>query len=113
MPRARSRLALVLAVLWMLAMTGRLYPGFGDTIRVDGRLTTVARYLSDRCDERIGPAAATCLAEGDEEAQLLLRREQAKSVLFIVGPLLLYVLGWLPVRLVRERLRPARLRPEG
>jgi hypothetical protein len=109
----RSRLALVLAVLWMLAMTWRIYPQFAGTIRVDGRLTTVASYLSDRCGERIGPAAATCLAEGDEEAQLLLRQEQAKSVLFIIAPLLLYVLAWLPLRLLRERLRLARLRPEG
>jgi hypothetical protein len=113
MTRGSFRLALALAALWMLAMTWRLYPQFGDAIRVDGRLTTVASYLSDRCGQRVGPAAVTCLAEGGEEAQLLLRQEQAKSVLFILAPLLVYVFAWLPLRLLRERIRPPRLRPEG
>jgi len=113
MPRFTPRLFLVLAGLWMLAMTWRLYAQFGDTIRVEGRLTSVSSYLADRCGQRVGPAAATCLAEAGEEAQLLLRQEQAKSVLFIVAPLLFYLLAWLPVRFVRERLRGSSLRPLG
>ncbi len=103
MVRANPRLFLALAGLWMLAMTWRIYPQFGDTIRVEGRLTSVSSYLADRCGQRVGPAAVTCLAEGGEEAQLLLRQEQAKSVLFIVAPLLFYFLAWLPLRRLRER----------
>jgi hypothetical protein len=80
------RLALVLAALWMLAMTGKLYPQFGDTIRVDGRLTTVASYLDDVCGHRVGPAAATCLTQTGQQGQRMLRQEQAKSVLMIIAP---------------------------
>lgn len=108
MKAARSPLFLVLAALWMLAMTLRIYPQFGDTIRVDGRLTTVADYLGDACGQRVGPAAATCRDESGEKAQLMLRQEQGKSVLIILAPLLFYVALWCPARLVRERLRGSR-----
>jgi hypothetical protein len=107
---ARSRLFLVLAALWMLAMTWRIYPQFGDAIRVDGRLTTVADYLGDVCGQRVGPAAATCRDESGEKAQLLLREEQGKSVLFILAPLLFYVALWCPARLLETRLRGPRAR---
>jgi hypothetical protein len=100
----------LVAGLWMLAMTARLYPQFGDTIRVGGHLTSVESYLGDRCGQRVGPAVAACLAESGKEARLLLRQEQAKSILFIVGPILFYLLAWLPVRLVRERHEAARTR---
>ena len=104
MASARGRLFLVLAALWMLAMTARLYPQFGDRIRVDGRLTTVASYLEESCAQRVGPAAVTCFAERGEEAQLLLRHEQGKSILFIIAPLLFYFLVWYPARLLRQRI---------
>jgi hypothetical protein len=108
MTAAPSRLFLALAALWMLAMTARLYPQFGDAIRVDGRLTTVSAYLGEVCGQRVGPAAATCLDETGEEAQLQLRREQGRSVLVIVAPLLFYVGLWWPARLLRERARALR-----
>lgn len=100
-----TRLFLALAALWMLAMTWRIYPQFRDTIRVDGRLTTVSAYIEDACGERVGPAAETCLAETGEAAQLMLRREQGKSVLMIVAPLLFYVGIWRPSQLLRARAR--------
>jgi hypothetical protein len=99
-----SRVALALAALWMVAMTARLYPQFKDTVRVDGRLTTIAQFLEDSCGQRIGPAAVTCLAESGEQAQLLLRQEQGKSVLLIMAPLLGWGLICFPARLVRVRL---------
>ena len=99
------RYLLAVAVLWMLAMTWRLYPQFKDAVRVDGRLTTVAGYVQDMCRERLGPAAATCLAESGEEAQRLLRREQGKSVLFVVAPLLLYLAALALLGLYRRRRR--------
>jgi hypothetical protein len=106
----RARLFLVLAALWMLPMAWRIYPHFGDAIRIDGRLTTVAEYLDDACGQRVGPAAATCAAESRERAQLLLRREQGRSVLLIEGPLLVYLLIYLPLRVLADwrRSQPAR-----
>ncbi|HZL60227.1 MAG TPA: hypothetical protein VFC38_11080 [Stellaceae bacterium] len=88
--------AALLLALWMTAMTVRLYPQFKDTLRVDDRLVTVNEYIEDTCDERLGPTAGTCLAEAAAEAQILLRREQAKSILLILGPAVLYLI-YLPL----------------
>lgn len=103
---ATPRLAyylVVLAIAWMAVMTWRIYPQFKDAVRVDGRLTTVGDYIADTCGERVGPAAATCLAEARETARRLLRREQGKSVLLIEAPLLAYLLVYAPVALWRGR----------
>jgi hypothetical protein len=97
-----SRYFVVLAVVWVVAMTWRIYPQFKDAVRVDGRLTTVGEYIEETCGQRIGPAAATCLAEAGEQARQLLRREQGKSVLLIEAPLLGYLVIYLPLRLIVE-----------
>jgi hypothetical protein len=97
-----SRYFLVLALAWVVAMTWRIYPQFKDAVRVDGRLMTTAEFVEEACGQRIGPAAATCLAETREQAQQLLRREQGKSVLLIEAPLLGYLLIYLPLRLLIE-----------
>ena len=52
----------VLVIAWIAVMTWRIYPQFGDAVRVDGRLTTVADYIEGTCGERGVPAAETCLA---------------------------------------------------
>jgi hypothetical protein len=91
-----SRYFLLLATVWVIAMTWRIYPDFGDGLRIDGRVTSVEDYVNDSCTQRVGPAAQTCLAEAAGEAQILLRREQAKSVLMITAPILLYLLASLP-----------------
>jgi hypothetical protein len=109
---APARLFLALALLWMAALTWRLYPQFGDMIRVGGRLTTIASYLADTCGQRVGPAATTCRAETGAQAQFLLRREQGKSVLLILAPLFPYMVWW-TARLLRERRRPNRSRASG
>lgn len=103
-----ARYFALLAVAWMIAMTWRLYPQFKDAIRVDGRLTTVEDYVGAVCGERVGPAAATCLAEARENARRLLRREQGNSILLIIGPILGYLAIYLPaaVWLGRRRLAP-------
>jgi len=82
-------------------MTWQLYPQFKDAVRVEGRLTTVADYIDDTCGQRVGPAAETCLAEARAAAQLLLRREQGKSILLIEAPLFLYLVIYLPPLLLR------------
>ncbi|HXP31724.1 MAG TPA: hypothetical protein VN832_11575 [Stellaceae bacterium] len=94
-----SRYFVIFAVVWMIGMTWRIYPQFKDTIRVDGRLTNVADYLDEVCGQRVGPAAAACLAEMHKRARILLRREQGKSILLIDAPLLGYLLLYLPLRL--------------
>jgi hypothetical protein len=97
-----SRYFVVLAVVWMVAMTWHIYPQFKDAVRVDGRLMTAGEYVEETCGQRIGPAAVTCLAEAREQAQQLLRREQGKSVLLIEAPLLGYLVIYLPLRLLVE-----------
>jgi hypothetical protein len=102
-----SRIFLLLATVWLVAMTWRLYPQFGDAVRADGRVTTVENYIDDACSQRVGPAAQTCLAEATANAQLKLRREQGKSILLIVAPLGLYLLAVLPRRIrAGAALRP-------
>ena len=102
----RSRLFLAFVILWMVAMTWRLYPQFKDAIRVDGRLTTVSAFVDDACGQRVGPAVATCLAEAGEQARLLLRSEQGKSILVIIAPVAVYLLAAAAMHLVHPRSRP-------
>lgn len=106
MPRT-SRYVALLAVVWLVVMTWRIYPQFKDAVRVEGRLTTVDDFVDSTCGERLGPAAATCLAEAREEAQRLLRREQGKSVLLIEAPILFYLLLYVPATLWQRRRRAA------
>jgi hypothetical protein len=106
-----SRYFLILATVWLIAMTWRIYPQFKDAVRVDGRLMTVGDYIEDACGQRVGPGAATCLAEARETAQQLLRREQGKSVLLIEAPLLGFLLIYLPLRLLIDQLGGRRSRP--
>ena len=106
LPAAISPYLMLAAVLWMAAMTARLYPQFSDAIRVDGRVTTVAAYLADACGERAGPLAITCRQAAQLRARHLLRREQAKSILMIEVPVLGYFFLFWPARFLFRR-RPA------
>ena len=92
----------VLALVWMVAMTWHIYPQFRDTIRVHGRLTTINDYVAETCGERTGPVSADCVARTETTAQRLLHREQGKSILLIDAPLLGYVLIYLPFRLMTD-----------
>jgi len=98
-----SRYFALLAITWMIIMTWRIYPQFKDAVRVEGRVTTVEDYLESTCGERVGPAAATCLAEAREDAQRLLRREQGKSILLIEAPVLAYLAIYVPLALWRRK----------
>ena len=95
-----SRTFSVLAVVWIVAMTWHIYPQFKEAIRIDGRVMAVEDYVAETCAQRVGPAAATCLAETYETARQLLRREQAKSILLIEAPVLGYLSIYLPLRLL-------------
>ena len=102
-----SRYFALFAIAWVIAMMWRIYPQFKDAVRVDGRLTTVDDYVDGTCGERVGPAAATCLAEAREEAQRLLRHDQGKSILLIEAPILGYLLIYLPIALWQSQRRVA------
>lgn len=93
-----SHYLVILAAVWMIAMTWHLYPQFGHMLRLDQRLVAYDDFIAESCGQRIGPAAETCLAEAQETARRLLAREQGKSVLFILAPLLVYLLVYWPLR---------------
>lgn len=97
-----SRYFVILAAVWMIAMTWRIYPQFKDTLRIDGRLVTLADYVDENCSQRVGPAAASCVEEARGAGRRLVAREQGKSVLFIEAPILGYLLIYLPLRLVAD-----------
>ncbi|MGO8918422.1 MAG: hypothetical protein ACLQJR_21185 [Stellaceae bacterium] len=101
-----SRYFIVLTAIWVTAMTWRLYPQFGDTLRVDGRLMGFADYVEESCGQRIGPAAASCLSEARITGRRLVASEQGKSVLLIEAPLLGYLLIYLPLGWAIRRLQP-------
>jgi hypothetical protein len=99
-----SRYFFIVALVWMIGMTWRIYPQFKDAVRVDGRLTTAAEYIAGACGEHTGPAATACLASARATARRLLRREQGKSILLINAPLFGYLLIYLPLRFMMDRL---------
>jgi len=94
----------ILALVWIAGTTAHIYPQFKNAIRVDGKLTSVADYIDEVCGQRVGPAAAACLAETGKHARVLLRREQGKSILLIDAPLLGYLLVYLPLCLAYSAL---------
>lgn len=101
-----SRYVVLLAAVWIVAMTWRLYPQFKDTLREDdGHLVTLEAFVEDSCGQRIGPAVASCLAEARATARRLVAQEQAKSVLLVEVPLLAYLLVYAPARMALERWR--------
>jgi len=95
-----SPLFAILVLIWLVGMSWRLYPRFADTVRVDGRLESSDTYIQDTCGERIGDAAATCLAETRANAKRMVRAERWRVALFILAPLLIYVVFYLPARSV-------------
>jgi hypothetical protein len=94
LPRSRrlSAYIVLLIAVWTLAMGARLLPQFDAVLRIDGRITMVDDYIADRCGARLGPDAVICLATAHRKAETQLRREQARSMLIIVAPAVLYSL---------------------
>ncbi len=100
----RSAYLSVLCAIWVIAMTWRIYPDFKDRLRLDGRLMSLAEYIEESCGQRIGPAAASCLAEARITGRRLVASEQAKSLLLIEAPLFFYLVYFLIARAIRRRL---------
>jgi len=111
--RRVSPYVVLLIAAWTAVMTARLYPQFDSALRIGGRITTVDDYIADRCGARLGPEAATCLATAHAKARTQLRREQARTVLIIVAPGVLYLLYLAPAALADARRRHAAKRNKG
>ena len=96
-----SRYFTLFAVAWIVVMTWKLYPEFRDRLRVDGRVVTLDDYVEDACGERVGPLATSCRATKLESGGRMVTAEQAKALLLIEAPLILYAVLYLPIRLLR------------
>ncbi|MGH7125521.1 MAG: hypothetical protein ACREFI_14185 [Stellaceae bacterium] len=86
-------------------MTWKVYPQFKDTLRVDGRVVALDRYVEDACNEKAGLEAAACTATKLQSGRAMVAAEQAKALLLIEAPLILYVVLYLPIRLLRRSNR--------
>ena len=96
-----SRYFTLFAAAWILVMAWKVYPQFKDTLRVDGRVVALDDYVEDACGERVGPLATSCRATKLESGRRMVAAEQAKALLLIEAPLILYAVLYLPIRLLR------------
>lgn len=96
-----SRYFTLFAAAWIVVMTWKVYPEFKDALRVDGRVVALDDYVEDACGERVGPLATSCRATKLETGRRLVTAEQAKALLLIEAPLILYAVIFLPIRLLR------------
>jgi hypothetical protein len=101
-PRWARYVALV-SLTWVVVMGVRLYPHFGDALRLDERAMSFEEYVEESCGQRIGPAAASCLAEARDTGRRLVAQQQAKSILLVEAPLWLLLAIYLPALAVRRR----------
>jgi len=99
-PRGLSRYFTLFATAWIVAMTWKVYPQFRDTLRVDGRVVALDDYVAEACAERVGPLATSCRATKLESGRRMVAAEQAKALLLIEAPLILYAVFYLPLRLL-------------
>jgi hypothetical protein len=104
-----SRYFVIVAAVWVVAMTWRIYPQFKDALRIDGRVMSFADYVEETCGQRIGPNAKSCIEEAWATGRREVAREQGKSVLLIAAPLWGYLLFYTPLRFAAAHLvRPRR-----
>jgi hypothetical protein len=96
-----TRYFTLFAAAWIVAMTWKVYPQFRDTVRVDGRVVALSDYVEDACSEKVGLEAAACAATKLQSGRRMVVAEQAKSLLLIEAPLILYAVFYLPIRLLR------------
>ena len=102
-PRWLRYVALV-SLTWVVVMGVRLYPHFGDSLRVDDRPMSFEEYVEESCGQRIGPAATSCLVEARDTGRRLVAQQQAKSLLLVEAPLWLLLAIYLPTFAARRRV---------
>jgi hypothetical protein len=96
-----SRYLTLFAAAWILVMTWKLYPQFKDTLRVDGRVVALDQYVEDACGEKAGTEATVCRATKLESGRRMVAAEQAKVLLIVEAPLIVYAVLYLPIVLLR------------
>jgi hypothetical protein len=96
-----SRYFTLFAAAWIVVMAWKVHPEFSDRLRVDGRVISLDDYVEDACGERVGPLATSCRATKLESGPRMVTAEQAKALLLIEAPLILYAVLHLPIRLLR------------
>jgi len=97
---ALTRYFVLFAVIWIVAMTWKVYPQFKDTLRIDGRIVALDDYIADACGEKAGTEATVCHATKLESGRRMVAAEQAKALLMIEAPLILFAVFYLPMRLL-------------
>ena len=99
-----SRYFAVFAAVWIVVVGAKLYPQFKDSLRIEGQVITLDDYIEQTCGERAGTLAASCRAQAIETGARLVARQQAKSLLLIQAPVLLYGVLYLPFALIARLL---------
>ena len=82
-------------------MTWKVYPQFKDTLRVDGRIVALDDYVADACGEKAGTEATVCRTTKLESGRRRVAAQQAKALLMIEAPLILFAVIYLPIRVLR------------
>jgi hypothetical protein len=98
---ALTRYLTLFAAAWIVVMTWKVYPQFKETLRVEGRVVSLDQYVEDACGEKAGTEATVCRATKLESGRRMVAAEQAKALLTIEAPLIVYVVIVLPIRLLR------------
>jgi hypothetical protein len=98
-----ARYFAIFAAFWIVATTWKLYPQFQSMLRIEGHVVALDDFVEDACGERVGPLAASCHTTAVEKANRLLLAEQAKSLLLVEAPLILYAVLYVPTWLTRRR----------
>jgi len=93
----------LVSLTWVVVMGVRLYPHFGDALRLDDHAMSLEEYVEESCGQRIGPAATSCLVEARETGRRLVAQQQAKSLLLVEAPLWLLLAIYLPTLAARRR----------
>jgi len=96
-----SRYFTLFAAAWIVVMAWKVHLEFSDRLRVDGRVISLDDYVEDACGERVGPSATSCRATKLESGPRMVTTEQAKALLLIEAPIILYAVLYLPIRLLR------------
>ena len=99
LPFRMSRYFLILTLVWIAATSWKIYPHFRDALRSDGHIVAFADYVDETCGQKVGANAEVCYTQAVATGRKLVAREQAKSFLLILAPLLLYGV-YLPLSLL-------------
>jgi len=97
---ALTRYFALFAAVWIVAMTWKVYPQFKDTLRFDGRIVALDDYIADACSVKAATEATACHATKLEGGRRMVAAQQAKALLMIEAPLILFAVFYLPMRLL-------------